>query len=700
MDAENITSLRFSKESAHNIKQAGWSEYNADDYGVYRVEDEENNVVLTIRLIREDNDVVFRVEGDTIKDEPFPRALSLFLFFIPHSEKASFSVEEPISLHSGIVVLSILPHSQRADSDSIHVSFPSSSFRLVVRDDPQTTYPQDCYSRGTPLSLHSPSLQPNPSFANRLFLYGTANASLPHSLVIRLLREDLASFQELNHTLLASFYRSSPHTRLLTSSRHSRALPPSLLPRLSRPFYPTLPNEVAANASLLLLQRVMNVMVVFRYDKKAPFSIDFALIEEHDEDDAFFSVSDTRRGMSLHMQMRTRLLTGFELSSLLADRCDSFSSLSPTASAFRARVETSFALHFDGLRAKEVAAALFLFSNTLASIVADPRRDQSNRTRWFLQQGSTRSSPECGFEEGFVLLALAEWDPAWALQLLHQLVLTIADSPREPDCPPSFLLALDRLLQLQPLTPDRPPPPAHRAVPELLPPLLHLTQRWLEHTEASVKLLYRAPGATGATGATGMSVAATSWALFASVTLQQLLGFLAAEPEMQERLRRRVATSEKRMVKWMWVEARRRFEDVGAWRGRTRSTALVPWVLGVGTVGNVRVDSYLDVLMRDGVLSGEHGIGCGEVSDVSDGDVSDGGNGGNGVSGVSDVSDGGNDNGERTVECSCMDGWDANATSVFVIDNFLVLRSIHRRVLERHAALLYSDVGMCGGREA
>lgn len=177
-----------------------------------------------------------------------------------------------------------------------------------------------------------------------------------------------------------------------------------------------------------------------------------------------------------------------------------------------------------------------------------------------------------------------------------------------------------------------------------------------------------------------MSVAATSWALFASVTLQQLLGFLAAEPEMQERLRRRVATSEKRMVKWMWVEARRRFEDAGAWRGRTRSTALVPWVLGVGTVGNVRVDSYLDVLMRDGVLSGEHGIGCGDVS---------------GVSGVSDVSDGGNDNGTggRTVECSCMDGWDANATSVFVIDNYLVLRSIHRRVLERHAASLYSDVG-------
>lgn len=426
--------------------------------------------------------------------------------------------------------------------------------------------------------------------------------------------------------------------------------------------------------------------------KQAPFSVDFALIEEHDEDDAFFSMSDTRRGMSLHMQMRTRLLTGFELSSLLADRCDSFSSLSPTASAFRARVETSFALHFDGLRAKEVAAALFLFSNTLASIVADPRRDQSNRTRWFLQQGSTRSSPECGFEEGFVLLALAEWDPAWALQLLRQLVLTIADSPREPDCPPSLLLALDRLLQLQPLTPDRPPPPAHRAVPELLPPLLHLTQRWLAHTEASVKLLYRAPGATGVPE---MSVAATSWALFASVTLQQLLGFLAAEPEMQERLRRRVATSEKRMVKWMWVEARRRFEDVGAWRGRTRSTALVPWVLGVGTVGNVRVDSYLDVLMRDGVLSGEHGIGCGDVSDVSD--VSDdGGNGGNG----GNDNGNGNGNGGRTVECSCMDGWDANATSVFVIDNFLVLRSIHRRVLERHAALLYSDVGMCGGREA
>lgn len=111
MDAENITSLRFSKDSAHGIKQAGWNEYNADDYGTYRVEDEENNVILTIRLIREENDIVFRVEGDTMEDQPSATTLSLFMFFIPHFEKVSFSVKEPISLHSGIVILLSCTHS-------------------------------------------------------------------------------------------------------------------------------------------------------------------------------------------------------------------------------------------------------------------------------------------------------------------------------------------------------------------------------------------------------------------------------------------------------------------------------------------------------------------------------------------------------------------------------------------------------------
>ena len=190
-----------------------------------------------------------------------------------------------------------------------------------------------------------------------------------------------------------------------------------------------------------------------------------------------------------------------------------------------------------------------------------------------------------------------------------------------------------------------------------------------------MKLLYRAPREAG------MSVAATSWALFASVTLERLLSFFAAEPDMQWRLRRRVATSEKRMMKWLWVEADRRFENTGAGRGRARSTALTPWVLGVGTVGNVRVDLYLDVLMKETALSGGHGIGCGER--VPSGDDREGGREG--------VREGG---------CSCMDGFDASDTGVFVIDNYLVLRSIRQRVLEKHTASLYSDVWACAGREA
>ena len=206
-----------------------------------------------------------------------------------------------------------------------------------------------------------------------------------------------------------------------------------------------------------------------------------------------------------------------------------------------------------------------------------------------------------------------------------------------------------------------------------------------------MKLLYRAPREAG------MSVAATSWALFASVTLERLLSFFAAEPDMQWRLWRRVATSEKRMMKWLWVEADRRFENTGAGRGRARSTALTPWVLGVGTVGNVRVDLYLDVLMKETALSGGHGIGCGERV------PSEGGR-----EGVREgVREGGREDdregvreGVREGGCSCMDGFDASDTGVFVIDNYLVLRSIRQRVLEKHTASLYSDVWVCAGREA
>lgn len=128
---------------------------------------------------------------------------------------------------------------------------------LEARQSPFTLFPSNRIPP-SPTGCSSTAPTPTPPL---LPCTRTLSSSFPRSLVTRLLLDDLASFQELNHTLLTSFFRSYLSFLSVISSRHSRHLPPSLLPRLSRPFIPTLPNEVSDNASLLLLQRVVKVIL-------------------------------------------------------------------------------------------------------------------------------------------------------------------------------------------------------------------------------------------------------------------------------------------------------------------------------------------------------------------------------------------------------------------------------------------------------
>ena len=110
MNASDVSSLRFSKTKSEGIKQFGWNEYNADDYGAFRMEDESNGLVLSIRLLRQDNDIVFRVEGDTVDGRSTPTDVSLFMFLIPHSPTSSFSVKTPLSFHAGMVTMNALSY--------------------------------------------------------------------------------------------------------------------------------------------------------------------------------------------------------------------------------------------------------------------------------------------------------------------------------------------------------------------------------------------------------------------------------------------------------------------------------------------------------------------------------------------------------------------------------------------------------------
>ena len=72
--------MRFSKQKQEGIHSSGWKEFNADDFGFYRLQDDTNHVSLALMVIREGKSVVFRLEGDSLMEADYPSTLSLCMY--------------------------------------------------------------------------------------------------------------------------------------------------------------------------------------------------------------------------------------------------------------------------------------------------------------------------------------------------------------------------------------------------------------------------------------------------------------------------------------------------------------------------------------------------------------------------------------------------------------------------------------------
>ena len=72
--------LRFSRQKQEGMQSSGWKEYNGDDFGFYRLQDEANQVSLALMVVREGRSVVFRVEGDSLMDDDYPLTLNLCMY--------------------------------------------------------------------------------------------------------------------------------------------------------------------------------------------------------------------------------------------------------------------------------------------------------------------------------------------------------------------------------------------------------------------------------------------------------------------------------------------------------------------------------------------------------------------------------------------------------------------------------------------
>ena len=96
----------------NGIEKYGWEEYNLDNYGSYRIKDETNGVNLVFTFVRQDNDIVFRVEGSPLEDSNSPSNITLLHYLHNPYKNSSFSVTSPLSKGSDLVLLSMSFHSR------------------------------------------------------------------------------------------------------------------------------------------------------------------------------------------------------------------------------------------------------------------------------------------------------------------------------------------------------------------------------------------------------------------------------------------------------------------------------------------------------------------------------------------------------------------------------------------------------------
>ena len=104
--SDNSSSLRFSKRDRADLLRNGWNEFNADDFGTYRIQDVRNDVNLVFSIIRQDNDIAIRIEGDSVSIGENTNSISLLIYMVPKSEQSSFHFNCPYSSYSGIVSFS------------------------------------------------------------------------------------------------------------------------------------------------------------------------------------------------------------------------------------------------------------------------------------------------------------------------------------------------------------------------------------------------------------------------------------------------------------------------------------------------------------------------------------------------------------------------------------------------------------------
>lgn len=104
-EGRNVESLRSTKEFVDGVEKYGWEEYNMDDYGCFRVKDVKNQVNLVFSFVRQENDIVLRVEGESLEESSNPSNITLLHYAHNPYLNNTVLIRSSISDSYGIVVL-------------------------------------------------------------------------------------------------------------------------------------------------------------------------------------------------------------------------------------------------------------------------------------------------------------------------------------------------------------------------------------------------------------------------------------------------------------------------------------------------------------------------------------------------------------------------------------------------------------------
>lgn len=107
-EGSNVESLRSTKEFVDGVEKYGWEEYNMDDYGCFRVKDVKNQVNLVFSFVRQENDIVLRVEGESLDESRNPSNITLLHYAHNPYLNNTVSIRTSISDSDGIVILHTL----------------------------------------------------------------------------------------------------------------------------------------------------------------------------------------------------------------------------------------------------------------------------------------------------------------------------------------------------------------------------------------------------------------------------------------------------------------------------------------------------------------------------------------------------------------------------------------------------------------